>query len=77
MLRGMLAASVVIGGLVFAPLKIVARPDAGPKLAMSEACAETGNCCFEPQSICISNGLIVPNMRPSDGRACTKPKPGT
>ena len=77
MLRGILTGSVVLGALVLAPLKIRARPGERPQLAVSQACAETGNCCFELQSLCILDGRVLVNMRSSDGRSCVKPKPGS
>lgn len=77
MSRGVVGGVVVAAALVLVPLGVRAHAGSRPALALSEACAQAGGCCIELQSVCISNGQIMPNMRPSEGRTCTKPKPGT
>ena len=61
-------------GLALVPFTVRSTNDSKvPTLAVSEACAQTGECCPSNGDFCLSGGRLYSNMRPSNGRPCTKP----
>jgi hypothetical protein len=71
-----LGSLLLVGGFALVPLSIRASGDQAPKLAVSEACAQGGSCCYELLSICVVGNQAFPNMRSSDGQPCKPPRPG-
>lgn len=73
-IKRLLGAVALAAGLTLVPVTVHSRNDAKmPTLAVSEACAETGDCCDSPGDFCLSDGRLITNAKPSRGKPCTKP----
>jgi hypothetical protein len=70
--------AVALGvGLAFVPVTVRSRDHATtPALAMSDACAQTGNCCFSVGDLCLAGDDPLPNYRTAGAHGCII-KPGT
>jgi len=75
MSRVVFSGALVVGALILLPLTIRGDGHDRPELAVSEACAQTGQCCYQLQSICLVDGQARLNMRSADGQPCPRPKP--
>jgi hypothetical protein len=77
MAKRLLVAAAFVVGLTIVPVTVRWRDHAKtPKLAVSEACAATENCCFSLDDLCLLGGKILVNYRPAGGHSCTI-DPGT
>ena len=78
MTKRFLGAVALAVGLTVVPVTMRWRDHAkAPTLAVSEACAEEGtdNCCFSVGDLCLLDGGVIPNYRPSLESSCSI-KPG-
>jgi hypothetical protein len=77
MTKRFVGAVTLAAGLTFLPVTVRSSDQAKtPTLAMSDACAEAGMCCFSLGDLCMLGGKIIANYRPAIGSSCGI-KPGT
>jgi hypothetical protein len=71
MTKRFVGAVTLAAGLTFLPVTVRSSDQAKtPTLAMSDACAETENCCFSLGDFCMLGGKLVTNYRPAIGTSC-------